>query len=176
MCTCLKIKYIHIVVFTLIILLCSCHGSKHRQADLAATDRPMEVMVSGLSGSADSKALIKEAKKWLGVPYRYGGNDKEGVDCSGMVVQVFLNARGVKLPRTCMGQSEYVKEVNPDDMSTGDLVFFATGKDTKKISHVGIMIDNDNFIHASSTKGVIVSQLSSAYYQRTLRKIGRVID
>lgn len=172
----MEIRYLHSVVFILTILLCSCHGSKHRQADLVATDRSMEVLVSGLSDSASSKALIKEAKKWLGVPYRYGGNDKEGVDCSGMVVQVFLNARGVKLPRTCMGQSEYVKEVNSDDMCTGDLVFFATGKDPQRISHVGIMIDNDNFIHASSTKGVIVSQLSSAYYQRTLRKIGRVIN
>lgn len=160
----------------MILLLCSCRSSKPKQENITASERTVEVIASELSGSASYKAVIKEARKWLGVPYRYGGNTMDGVDCSGMVVQVFLKAIGVKLPRTCMAQSEYGKEIGTDDIMTGDLVFFATGKDPERISHVGIMIDKDNFIHASSTKGVTVSKLSSAYYQRTFRKIGRVID
>lgn len=155
------------------LVMCACHSSRHRSNPV------QEIHIGGgqelINISApDVKHLLKEAESWLGVPYKYGGNDREGVDCSGMVVQVFLSAWDVKLPRTCIKQSEYCLALDKGDIMPGDLVFFATGKDPNIISHVGILIDNDRFIHSSSTKGVVVSNLSTPYYQRTWRMFGRV--
>ena len=81
---------------------------------------------------------------------------------------------GIKLPRSSALQSEFCIEIQRKDLKPCDLVFFATGKSTYKISHVGMMIDNDNFIHASSSKGVVISKLSSNYYTSRLIKCGRI--
>ncbi len=155
-----------------LILLCSCHSSRHKSKPVE--EKHIEVKDITKFSDKNTGLLLKEAESWLGVPYRYGGNDREGVDCSGMVVQVFLSAWDKKLPRTCIQQAEFCQELNEKEILPGDLVFFATGKDPERISHVGILLDNDRFIHSSSTKGVVVSNLSTPYYQRTLRKFGRV--
>lgn len=121
------------------------------------------------------KKIIEEAYTWLGTPYKYAGTDKgKGADCSGMVMMVYEKAVGEKIPRNSAKQAEFCKEIDASDVSAGDLVFFATGKDPDRISHVGIIIDNENFIHASSSKGVVVSKFTNAYYQRTFRMFGRV--
>lgn len=126
-------------------------------------------------GNKMQKKVIEEAYSWIGTPYKYGGVEKgEGVDCSGMVMMVYESVAGEKLPRNSAKQAEFCNEISAEEVDMGDLVFFATGKDPDKVSHVGIVIDNDSFIHASSSKGVVVSQLSSAYYQRTFRMFGRI--
>lgn len=123
------------------------------------------------------KKVAKEAKEWLGTPYRYAGYEKgEGTDCSGMVLSVYLDATGIKLPRNSAKQAEFCESVAGDELKIGDLCFFATGKDPNKVSHVGIMLDEDNFIHASTSKGVVISQLSSPYYVRTFMGFGHVPD
>lgn len=119
-------------------------------------------------------ALIKESEGWIGVPYKYGGNDKQGVDCSGLVLRLYLDALQIKLPRTCITQSDFCHPVELKDISCGDLVFYATGNDSSRISHVGMMLDKDNFIHASSTKGVVITPLSNPWFKRKFIKAGRV--
>ncbi|MBD5194174.1 MAG: C40 family peptidase [Bacteroidales bacterium] len=125
-------------------------------------------------GNKVQREILEEANKWLGTPYKYAASRKGvGTDCSGMVLKVYESVIGELLPRNSAKQAEYCIPINSDEVQLGDLVFFATGKDPNKISHVGIIIDEDNFIHASSSKGVVISSLSSNYYQRTFKQFGR---
>lgn len=119
--------------------------------------------------------IVHEAESWLGVPYKYGGNDKrEGTDCSGMVLAVYRDVTGIKMPRNSAAQAEFCNRIGERDLKPGDLVFFATGKDKERISHVGILTGEGRFIHSSTSKGVIESDLETPYYRRTFRCYGRV--
>ena len=119
--------------------------------------------------------LIAEAKTWIGTPYKYAHAQKgQGTDCSGFIMTIVNDVAGIKLPRNSAKQSEFCTEIKRQDLKPCDLVFFATGKSMQKISHVGMMIDDDNFIHASSSKGVVISKLSSNYYTTRLIKCCRI--
>lgn len=120
--------------------------------------------------------IAKESMTWLGTPYGYGKSEKGvATDCSGMVLAVYLHVAEVKLPRISWEQAEYCKELKAKEVEAGDLVFFATGKDKKKISHVGVMVDGEHFVHSSASKGVIMSEISTPYYQRTFIMYGRAL-
>lgn len=124
--------------------------------------------------TSDSK-IIQEAYSWLGTPYKYASAEKGcGTDCSGMVVKVYQKAAGYSLPRNSEQLAELCIPVTDTEVRCGDLVFFATGIDPQKVSHVGIMVDDIVFIHASSSKGVVESRLTNPYYQRTFLMFGRV--
>ena len=114
------------------------------------------------TSSPTSNAIISTAKKYIGVPYLWGGTTPSGFDCSGFVQYVF-KAHGISLNRTCETQYKHGTYVSKSNLQPGDLVFF---QNTYKagISHVGIYIGNGQFIHASSSKGVVISNLSSSYY------------
>lgn len=168
-----------LAAFLFILIACSCSS---RKSVINNRDYSPEIsMKSSFSEGGNIKAtvaskIVEDACNWIGVPYKYGGNNRqEGVDCSGLVVQVFLNS-GVKLPRNSAAQYEFCNKIDSKDVKTGDLVFFATGEEGEKISHVGIVIDKDHFIHSSSRKGVCVSNLNSQYYQKTFKGFGRVIN
>lgn len=120
------------------------------------------------------KRVLEEAFTWVGTPYLYGGNDKNGADCSGFVMMVFDTSLGYKLPRVSAKQGDFCREVESSEVRAGDLVFFATGKNPAKISHVGLMIDQTRFLHASSTRGVCVSSMESNYYKKHFIKYGRL--
>lgn len=110
------------------------------------------------------KHLVQQAMSYIGTPYRRGGSSRRGLDCSGLVGAVYGEA-GVELPRTAAEQFARGVPVAATDLLPGDLVFF---RDTYKhgISHVGIYLGNDRFIHAAGRhQGVIVSDLSGRYYQ-----------
>lgn len=119
-------------------------------------------------------ALVKELNKWIGTKYKFGGTTKKGVDCSGLVMQAYKNACNIKLPRSSREQHSYCTNINRKDLIKGDLVFFATGKNKKTVTHVGVYIGNGEIIHASSSKGVIVSRLSDKYYTNTYHSSGRI--
>lgn len=119
------------------------------------------------------RALVEEAARWIGVPYRYAGNDKEGVDCSGLTSQVFLKTLNVKMPRNSAEQQRWCKGISRENLQPGDLVFFATGSNRERVSHVGIYVGNGDIIHASSSRGVIVSNLDEKYYTVRYHSSGR---
>ncbi len=126
------------------------------------------------SNTKIGEALVKEASQWLGTKYAYGGNTKKGVDCSGLVLQVYLKVCGVKLPRSSREQQAYCKQIKKSDLMVGDLVFFATGSNKRTVSHVGLYIGKGEMIHASASKGVIISSLEDSYYTRNYHSSGRV--
>ena len=112
--------------------------------------------------SFDGYALVGTALSLRGAPYRNGGADPAGFDCSGFTQYVF-GQYGVSLPREVRDQYRWGKSVKPDDLSPGDLVFFATTD--PGASHVAIAVGGDEFVHAPSTTGVVrVEHLSSSYW------------
>ena len=116
--------------------------------------------------SHKNKNIIKEAKRFLGVRYRFGGTTKKGIDCSGFTKAVLKKAKNKNLPRTAAKQASIGKHVPRKKLRKGDLVFF---KNTYKrgISHVGIYLGNNKFIHASSgAHKVTISSLNKKYYKK----------
>lgn len=123
------------------------------------------------------REIVHYAKQFIGTPYCYGGTDlRKGVDCSGFTQAVMQNF-GVSIHRTSSGQFHNGTIVKKADLSPADLVFFDTsGRNNGKISHVGLYIGNDKFIHATTTKGVKIDDLSQGYYKRTYVLAASVID
>lgn len=109
--------------------------------------------------------IINEAETWIGSPYLYGGITRDGVDCSGFVRNVFAMA-GELLPRQSFEQATVGIEVPVRKGRPGDLVFFNISG--AGVSHVGILLDYPSFIHASTSRGVIVSRLDEGYYHDRL--------
>ncbi len=117
--------------------------------------------------------IISQAYTYLGTPYRYGGTSYSGIDCSGFTMKVF-SAFGISLPHGATSQYYMCRGVTTAERAPGDLVFFATGG--SGIGHVGIYLGNGQFIHASTTSGVIISSLYESYYARTYLYAARLIE
>lgn len=159
------------IIAMLMMSMASCRSSK---GIVRHHEEPRDV-VHFNHVSKHRKAIVDEAYTWIGTPYKYAAQEKGGgTDCSGMVMIVYQDVTGEKLPRNSAKQAEFCDKIASHEVLAGDLVFFATGKDPNKVSHVGIVVDEDNFIHASSSKGVVVSKLSASYYRRTFLMFGRV--
>ncbi len=129
-----------------------------------------------IDGTLDSssKALLLEAKRWLGTPYKYGGEDKGGVDCSGLVLSVYRNALNIKLPRSSSKQKEFSSSISRKDLIPGDLLFFATTRGSSGVSHVGLYIGEGKMVHSSTSRGVMVSGIDEEYFVKTYAGAGRV--
>lgn len=130
------------------------------------------------SSSSLNQKIIDDALEFLGVRYRTGGTNKRGVDCSGLVFTAYGN-NDVKLPRTSIDMSRHGKKVSKRNAEPGDLIFFKTNG-RSKINHVGIITeinsDEIKFVHASTSRGVIVSSTSENYYNKAFAQINRVIN
>jgi len=167
---------LHILIFSVfafVSALTSCHSSKSSIKEKHPGYDVTKIHTG--KGKKIQERLIEEAYTWVGTPYKYAALSKgEGVDCSGMVMKVYEDVTGCKLPRNSALQADWCETVDDGNLEKGDLVFFATGKDPERVSHVGMIVDDESFIHASSSKGVVVSKLSNPYYQRTFIKFGRV--
>lgn len=139
--------------------------------------KPLESNFSG-KVNAQIQEILKDAQKYLGAPYKYAGNTSAGFDCSGLVTKVF-NENNTKLPRRSEDQSTVGKKINIRDTKPGDLVFFATAGGSR-VSHVGIVHDIGSngevkFIHASTSKGVIISSLNERYWNKAYLFARRVL-
>jgi len=122
--------------------------------------------------------LLKDAEKYLGAPYKFGGNTSSGFDCSGFTVKVF-EENDFKLPRRSADQAEAGYQIDIKDVKPGDLLFFATAGGSR-VSHVGIVHDIGSdgevkFIHASTSKGVIISSLNETYWNKAYLHAQRVL-
>jgi cell wall-associated NlpC family hydrolase len=119
---------------------------------------------------ATSLSILKEAEKWIGTPYCHGGETSDCIDCSGFTMNVFGKI-GINLPRTAAEQYDFSVKIDKKTCRAGDLVFFG---ERNHISHVGIYTGKGEFIHSSSSKGVMRQSLSDPYYQKKLVGFGKV--
>jgi cell wall-associated NlpC family hydrolase len=121
----------------------------------------------------DRDRLLIDVVSYLGTPYLYGGNTREGIDCSGFTARVYESGASKQLPRSARAQFAVGAPIDKADLEFGDLVFFNTTG--RRPSHVGIYIEDDLFVHASVTRGVTFSSLESTYYRKRYVGARRVV-
>lgn len=127
----------------------------------------------GLEYSAsDNNTLYEAINSWLGVPYKYGGTDRNGIDCSAFVGTIYKQVYGVTLNRTANDMLRNVTLIAKSKLREGDIVFFTNRNG--KVSHVGIYLKEGLFAHASTSNGVSVSRLDDIYWQKHFYKGGQV--
>lgn len=117
--------------------------------------------------------LNEQLRQWYRTPYRYGGIDRSGVDCSGFVYLTFRDRFAMQLPRTTEEQTELGTRIARDELLPGDLLFFKTGSGSSGL-HVGIYDTDNQFIHASTSQGVIRSSLENVYWKRAYWQARRI--
>jgi cell wall-associated NlpC family hydrolase len=108
------------------------------------------------------KILLDYYRDWQGVPYRDGGLNRKGIDCSGFVYLTYYSQFGIELPRTTSSQANSGKIIHRTDLKAGDLVLFKTGWFGR---HIGIYVDDMRFIHVSSRRGVTLSRIDGYYWK-----------
>jgi lipoprotein Spr len=114
--------------------------------------------------------LFKVLDEWLGTPYHLGGTTKDGIDCSALMQILFTSLYGITLPRTAREQYSFSRRISRTELKEGDLIFFNT---IGGVSHVGMYLQNNKFIHAS-TSGVTISDLYDEYWMKRFIGVGRV--
>ncbi|MGP1924662.1 MAG: C40 family peptidase [Arsenophonus sp. NEOnobi-MAG3] len=140
----------------------------------SSVNRTGPPLKSELSDSIMTIVQLKEQlSQWYGTPYRYGGLESTGIDCSGFVYRTFRDRFAIKLPRTTIVQTTYGTPIKIKDLMPGDLVFFKTSSDENGL-HVGIYDTNNTFIHASTSKGVIRSSLNNIYWRKVFWQARRI--
>lgn len=122
----------------------------------------------------DQAKMMREISKMMGVSYKLGGNDENGIDCSAYTMLVYKNSIGQLLPRSSAEQFKTGYPVEPKDLKFGDLVFFDTTGEPA--SHVGIYLGDDLFAHASVSLGVTISSLESMYYRNRYNGARRIVE
>lgn len=117
--------------------------------------------------------LSEQQQEWAGTPYVLGGQSRKGVDCSGFVQKTFFDRFNIRLPRTTTEQANHGRQVRKEDIQTGDLVFFKTGRGPNGY-HVGIYVKEDKFLHASTKGGVVCSSMNSPFWSKTFWQVRRI--
>lgn len=163
-----------ICALILISLICftSCRSSKR-----AKISTKKEVKESPINNDLADK-IVEHALEYDGVRYKYGGTTKKGIDCSGLIMTTFKK-ENISLPRTTSDLSKYGDWIDLKTVQKGDLLFFATRKNSRRVNHVGIVTEVDaddvEFIHASTSKGVMRSKLKERYWYFVFVQARRVL-
>jgi cell wall-associated NlpC family hydrolase len=122
--------------------------------------------------------IVSNALKYKGVPYKYGGTTKKGMDCSGVIYVSYLEEK-VKIPRVSRDMAKKGKKISLKNAKKGDLLFFQTSKKGREINHVGLIVSvkkgQIHFIHATTSRGVIISLLSEKYWRNAFVKVNRIL-
>jgi cell wall-associated NlpC family hydrolase len=116
--------------------------------------------------------LLKLIDEWFGVSYCTGGHTKDCIDCSAFTHIILQDVYNVNIPRNSREQYSSSEKINLEDLNEGDLVFFTNGGE---ISHVGVYIQNNKFVHASTSSGVMISDLNDSYWKPRFKAAGRYI-
>lgn len=162
----------HFVILFLCIIMFSCGGTK-KTVDYKKNSYILDKYSAILKASKDQMRNIKLYSfidDWYGTKYKYGGMSKSGTDCSGFCSVLYSSVYNKQIQRTTRELSKEINKVGKNKLKEGDLVFFNISK--KKNSHVGVYLKNNRFVHASTSKGVIISSLDNPYYKKTYNKGG----
>ena len=177
--------------FLLLIFLGSCvvkkkttYNKERKVTVEASEERPSTqidssvIHTSPMGSSSKANDIINTALAFSGVRYKYGGITTKGMDCSGLLYISFMK-NDINLPRVSHQMANEGKRIRVNQVEKGDLLFFKTSKRGKKINHVGLVVavqeDEIKFIHASTTRGVIVSSLREGYWNYAFVKATRIL-
>lgn len=161
MCRLFYFRSMSVLALLLTSLLVGC--SSHAPSPDARLSNPRMV----------HQVLSDQLVKWRGTPYRYGGLSRSGIDCSGFVYRTFRERFDIQLPRTTRQQSDIGTRIRKKDLLPGDLVFFKTGWGEGGL-HVGIYDTQNQFIHASTSRGVMRSSLNNVYWRKVFWQARRL--
>lgn len=121
--------------------------------------------------------VVFYAKGYLGTPYAYGGNTKKGIDCSGLIHNAYQQ-QGIKIPRTVNELRKKGKRISVNRAKKGDILFFRTSR-KRKLTHAGIVVNIrggvPEFIHASTSKGVMISSMANTYWEKRYAQTRRLL-
>lgn len=158
-----------LLVLLMISLVAGCQSSPPR----TTTSGPLNSTTTDAGQRATLQQLYEQHQQWQGTPYRLGGQSRTGIDCSAFVQTTFMDQFGIALPRTTSQQLDVGQQISKADLRAGDLVFFRNGQ------HVGIYLEEDKFLHASTRIGVTISSMNNVYwsrkYWRSIRVQSRLI-
>nr|WP_321245897.1 C40 family peptidase [uncultured Psychroserpens sp.] len=170
------------IILILILSICfaSCNSSKRVVTKKSKTTKTSKKRNSSPTAATSKTVvnIIKHAKSFEGTRYKYGGTTKKGMDCSGLIVTAFKK-EDILLPRTTADLSKRGDWIDVKEVKEGDLLFFATKKNNRKVNHVGIVTSSRpghvEFIHASSSRGVMISNLAERYWYQAYVQARRVL-
>ena len=159
-----------------LVLLSSCGARK--RAGVSSSEKAKTSKIESSAENEQVVRIIENAKDFLGTRYRYGGASRKGMDCSGLIYTAFLMEE-IPLPRTSRDLSLLGYRLNLDEVLAGDLLFFETNKNRKVINHVGLVVGVNSgiihFIHSSTSRGVIISQLTQNYWREHFVMARRIL-
>lgn len=181
-------------VCLLVTLVAGCAGSS-RQSNMQAPDNYFSMSLPGMGNNplmspidpinaqlrhlqAPPPTVVREAlmaqhQRWAGTPYRLGGTSEIGIDCSALVRNVYRDTFNIDLPRSTRGQVHEGRPIDRQELQAGDLVFFDP---PGRYNHVGIYVGEGYFLHASTSKGVIISSLDNSYWRRYYWQARRALE
>ena len=161
----INLKSYALYLIAALLFLSSCGSRKY-------TVKPGEKAAKAADAMASlkSKDLYRFITDWTGVKYRLGGLDKNGIDCSGFALLLQKNIYSKTMPRRSRDQADAAKKINKNSLEEGDLIFFSFGGND--VDHVGVYLNNNFFVHASTTRGVVVDDLNLPVYQNAIVKTG----
>ncbi|HIE40275.1 MAG TPA: peptidase P60 [Thiomicrorhabdus sp.] len=159
------------IILLSVAFLAACSSSP-RYAGKSVQKNKSISSISITSSSEVRQRLLRQFKRWKGTPYRYGGESLNGVDCSAFVQNTYRVKFNKAIPRTTRTQIKIGKKVKKSQLRVGDIVFFKTGRNSM---HNGIYMGNATFMHASSSRGVIISNLNTRYWRKKYLTSRRVL-
>ena len=151
-------------------------NSYSRQNDaenLSALQVKYAVLLSTPAEEVKNTKMFEFIDDWYGTPYRLGGTTKNGVDCSAFSQFLFASVYGLNIPRTAREQYSLTNRISRTELKEGDLIFFNTHGG---VSHVGVYLQNNKFVHASTSGGVMISDIFEEYWVRRFIGVGRLKD
>ncbi len=160
-----------ILICILALAACSSAPKQHTQDSPTKANSKVTGKTTISNQQKAKSALIAQHKEWQGTRYKMGGLSKKGVDCSGFVYLTFKERFGIHIPRSTKLQAETGTQVKRSHLRVGDLVFFKTAR---KVRHVGIYMGDNAFLHASTSRGVMISKLDNPYWDKHYWKAVRV--
>nr|WP_319782199.1 NlpC/P60 family protein [Oceanisphaera sp. IT1-181] len=170
-----------VIILSGLLLIAGCSSSpKQESGKKLVAKKPTSSLTYSISTApmkrkqtlSSMRNLNQAYQKWRGTPYRFGGVDDQGIDCSAFTRNVYQEAYGMELPRSTYEQIELGREISQQELQPGDLVFFRTGR----TQHNGVYVGDGKFAHASSSVGVTISRLDNVYWRSRYWQARRLLD